>query len=390
VILALRICVVASYFYPRGYGGNAVYELCIELVKRGLEIHVVTSRIKGVPNFQLIHGIHVYRMPTYFLKLFSTEYPFSPTAFTDILKIAIKHSDLIHANFELFQTTLASGFVKSFLTKPSVLTMHGQGRNNSASYGSKMLNVGYSVNYNSLERIAVRSSDRIIALTNAVKNKALRLGAQPDKISIIPNGVNVERFRPFPLSESYYNKLGISKINKVITFVGRLHPTHGTELLMNAIPQVIRVHPNSIFVIAGSGPLDSYVSVFLKNNGLDRYVRVLGYREDVPELLNIADVVVYPALSVGMPLTVMEAMACGKSVVAFDVEGNREIIVDGKTGFLVQERSPSGLAEAMNRGLSNPDLLSDVGKNARAFVEPNYSWRKVSERVEEVYRKMLH
>jgi glycosyltransferase involved in cell wall biosynthesis len=385
----LKICVVASYFYPRGYGGNAVYELCMQLVKRGIEVHVVTSSNKDVPDFQFLHGIYVHRLPTYFLKLFNTEYPLSPTALPDIMKIAVKNSDLIHANFEIFQTTLASSVVKNFLKEPMVLTMHGQGRNSSASYGSPMLNFGYSINHNSLERIAVRSASRIIALTNAVRAKALKLGAQAEKISVIPNGVNTEHFRPFYPKQKYFDDLKITDKHKVITFVGRLHPTHGTELLLGAIPQVVKVYPNSMFIIVGDGPLKSRVLAFLRSEGLENNVKVLGYREDIPELLNLAQLVVYPALSVGMPLTIMEAMACAKAVVAFDIEGNRELISNGKTGFLSKKISADSFASCIINALSDLDALELIGKNARTFVEENYKWEKISEKVEDVYKELV-
>jgi glycosyltransferase involved in cell wall biosynthesis len=385
----LKICVVASYFYPRGYGGNAVYELCMQLVKRGLEVNLVTSSIKGEANFQSLNGINIYRMPTCFLKLFNTEYPFSPTAATDILKIASKNSDIIHANFEIFQTTLASTIVKNFLMKPMVLTMHGQGRNSSASYGSPMLNFGYSVNHNSLERIAVRSANRIIALTNAVKAKALKLGANSEKISVIPNGVNTEHFRPFHPDQKYYEELKIPRGNKVITFVGRLHPTHGTELLLAAILLILKIHPCSTFLIVGDGPLMSNVLLFVKSCHLENEVKVLGYRHDTAELLNMADVVVYPALSVGMPLTILEAMACGKAVVAFNLEGNRELIVNGKTGFFAEQTTAESLASCTISALNNLSSTEKIGENGRYFVCNNFTWKKTSEKVVAVYKELL-
>jgi glycosyltransferase involved in cell wall biosynthesis len=385
----LRICVVASYFYPRGYGGNAVFELCSQLVKHGLEINVVTSRLKGLPNIQSLNGVNVYRIPTYFLKLFNTEYPFSPTAVTDILRIASHHSDLMHANFEIFQTTIASSIVKNFRKEPMVLTMHGQGRNSSASYGSMMLNLGYSINHNSLERISVRSADQIVALTGSVKKKALKLGADPEKISIIPNGVDTDCFRPFFPCQRYYDELKITKKQKVITFVGRLHPTNGIMLLLQAIPHVVKRHPNSIFILVGDGPLKSHVLGFLKFNDLEKNVRVLGYRNDISELLNLANVVVYPALSVGMPLSVMEAMACGKAVVAFDIEGNRELIANGKTGYFAEKINSDSLASCIIEALFDLNCLEILGNNARMFVEKYFKWELISKRVLSVYEKAL-
>jgi glycosyltransferase involved in cell wall biosynthesis len=385
----LRICVVASYFYPQGYGGNAVYELCGQLVKRGLEVHVVTSRLKGEPNYQLLDGIYVHRISTHFLRLFNTEYPISPTALTELSCVVGRYSDIIHANFEIFQTTFVASLVKRLQMKPMVLTMHGQGRTGSSSYGTLMLDFGYFVNHNSIERVTVRSADKIIALTKAVKAKALRLGADSDKISVIPNGVNTERFVPFKPPCTLYEELKIPRKSLVVTFVGRLHPTHGTELLMNAIPKIVKVYPSSVFVLAGDGPLRSKVEKFVEVHGLEHYVRLLGYRTDIPALLNIANVVVYPALSVGMPLTILEAMACEKAVIAFDIEGNRELITNGETGFLTEEINADALASCTISALSDLDYADKIGRNARSIVESNFTWQKTSEKVVDIYKNLL-
>jgi glycosyltransferase involved in cell wall biosynthesis len=385
----IKICVVASYFYPRGYGGNSVFELCMQLVRRGVEVHVITSHIEGLPKCECLQGVYVDRIPTYFLRLFNTEYPLSPTAITDIWKSAIQGSDIIHANFEIFQTTLSASIVKTIKKEPMVLSMHGQGRNKSASYGSSMLNIGYTINHNSLERIAVRSADRIIALTRAVQAKALKLGADPHKLSIIPNGVNTDYFKPFSLSQAYFNKLNLAKENEIAVFVGRLHPTHGIELLLDAIPRILKFHPNLIWILAGDGPLKNDVLDFVRSNGLEKNVRVLGYRNDIKELLNMANIVVYPALSVGMPLTVLEAMACGKAVVAFNIDGNRELIIHGKTGFLVDLPTTDKLVSTCLAALSDHYSLKIMGQNARKSVETNFTWSNTAEKVIHVYQDLL-
>jgi teichuronic acid biosynthesis glycosyltransferase TuaC len=372
-----------------GYGGNAVYELCSQLVKQHLDVHVVTSSIAGIPNFQILNGIYVHRIPTYYLRLFSTEYPLSPLAFARISKVVDKYTDLLHANFEIFQTTFVSGIVKKFKRKPMVLTMHGQGRTTNSSYGSIMLNAGYSVNHNIIERLTVHSADKIIALTPAVRFKALRLGVDSEKISLIPNGVNTERYRPLCLDQKYYEDLKIVADCKVICFIGRLHPTHGIFLLLDAIPKILKEYPRAIFVLVGDGPLRSYVLAFLRSHDLCNHVRLLGYREDIPQLLNVADIVIYPALSVGMPLTILEAMGCGKTVVAFDIDGNREIIVNGQTGILVREITANAVASSVTVALSNPNYLIDIGNNARRQVERSFSWRTVSSKVIDIYKELV-
>jgi len=384
----LNICMVASYFYPMGYGGNAVYGLCRNLVKRGLEVHVITSKIYGEPDFQLLQGINVHRLPTYFLRLFNTVYPVSPRALSGILKVINNDIDLIHAHFGIFQTTFTSSLVKRIIRKPMVLTMHGQGVTARSSYGSKTLDFMWLINHNTVERFTVSSADKIIALTEAEKTKAHKLGAKPENVFVIPNGVDIERFKPAKPSNDYYTELSLRREHKVVVFVGRLHSSHGVVLLLEAITRVVKTHPESRFILVGDGPLRQYVSRFIKSRGLDKYVRILGYREDIPQLLNIAHLFVYPALSVGMPLSVLEAMACEKLVMAFDIDGNQEIITNGKTGLLIQKFNASALASSITSTLSDIELFSGIGHSARKYVTTHFSQDMVTEKVISVYNKL--
>lgn len=384
----LNVCMVASYFYPRGYGGNAVYELCRQLTKHGLNVHVITSNNNDTSNYQLLDDIHVHRIPTCFLSVFNTVYPISPTALNAILKIVNNNDiDLIHAHFEIFSTSLASSVAKRIARKPMVLTLHGQGVLPRSSYGTALLDSMWLLNHNTVERFAVRSADKIIALTNAVCAKARKLGAKMDRISIIPNGVDTERFKPLNTRKEYYTELNIDDVNKVVFFVGRLHPAHGILLLLHAIPKVLKVHPTSIFILVGDGPLRDYVSEFIKIHDIANNVKLLGYREDIPQLLNVAHLVVYPALSVGMPLSVLEASACAKTVIAFDIEGNREIIINNKTGFLVKDIDAHAFSSSIIHALSDLDSLKEMGQAARKFIAHNFTWERVSKKILDVYNE---
>ncbi|MCW3980153.1 MAG: glycosyltransferase family 4 protein [Candidatus Bathyarchaeota archaeon] len=385
----LKVCVISSYFPPRGYGGNAVYELCRQLARHGLQIHVIAAERNGECVDQQLTGIHIHRVPTHFLKLFQTEYPVSPLVLRRILKCILSDGmDLVHANFEIFQTTFASALAKRIAGKPMVLTMHGQGLTSKASYGTGALDFMWAVNHNTIERFAVRSADRIVALTETVRAKAIKLGANPSKISVIPNGVDTDRFKPSVPKRRYFVELDVTHEDKVVMFVGRLHPAHGIPLFLLAIPQVIKIHPKAIFVLVGGGPLKPFVLRFIESQNLQKHVRVLDYREDVPDLLSVANLFVYPALSVGMPLSVLEAMASGKAVIAFDIEGNREIITE-KTGFLVHRISANGLAAKIVDVLSHLDITREMEEKARKHIESNFTWERVSTRIINIYRGLV-
>ena len=172
--------------------------------------------------------------------------------------------------------------------------------------------------------------------------------------------------------------------------VGRLEPVKNHLELLRAFREVAAGHPHARLLIAGQGSLQAATEQRIVELGLADRVRLLGLRRDIPDLLNAADAFVLPSLWEGMPLTLLEASATALPIVATDVGGNSEVVLDGKTGYLVPPQEAKALTQAMLRVmlLSENDRIA-MGQAGRAHVVQNFDLERVVDRWESLYRELL-
>ena len=152
---------------------------------------------------------------------------------------------------------------------------------------------------------------------------------------------------------------------------------------------VVRTIPDAVCFIAGRGELDTELRQAAVELGIDRNLRLLGFRPDVPALLRAADVFVLPSLSEGLSLALLEAMAASKPVVASKVGGNPEVVADGRNGFLVPAADPDALADRIVRLLGNADLAARFGAAGRRRVDEDFTIATMVRRYDELYRDCL-
>lgn len=211
------------------------------------------------------------------------------------------------------------------------------------------------------------------------------------KIRYIPNGIDTSVFRPDEeVRRRLRAELGIGE-PFVWLAVGRFEPPKDYPTMLAAFSQVVQNNPRRLLLIAGEGPLRGEIESIACSLGLERYVRFLGVRRDVPQLMNAADAYVMSSSREGLPNVLLEAQATGLPAVATDVGGNREIVIDGETGFMVPPRDPNALAEAMQRLMEMDErerlLMGDAG---RQHIIGNYSMEHVVQLWENLYRELLN
>jgi glycosyltransferase involved in cell wall biosynthesis len=244
--------------------------------------------------------------------------------------------------------------------------------------------------------LAYRLTDPLADLTTQVsevgKQRYIQVGAvPPHKIVYIPNGIDTSRFQPNPMvRQAVREQLGCAPDAFVWLTVGRLEPVKNHLGLLSAFREVAAVHPNARLLIAGQGSLQAATEQRIVELGLADRVRLLGLRRDIPDLLNAADAFVLPSLWEGMPLTLLEASATALPIVATDVGGNSEVVLDGKTGYLVPPQEAKALTQAMLRVmlLSENDRIA-MGLAGRAHVVQNFDLERVVDRWEALYRELL-
>jgi glycosyltransferase involved in cell wall biosynthesis len=376
----LKIDVFTDYFLPHLGGGveRVVDEVCRLLARQGHALRVFTFDTDGAPPYEVLDGVHVHRAPAIQLtRLTRMQASLSPGLLPLAWRIARSDPpDVIHAHNLFFSSTLAAVFLRRVLKRPLVTTLHlGSVRRLGGVSG--LLASSYE---RTLGRTIVRSSDRLIAVSNAVARHALRLGARPEAVRVISNGVDIARFLP-----SDGQRSGAFRI----ACVGRLIFNKGPQYLIEAAPEVLLARPEAEFVFVGDGPLRPHLEKRARQLGVSHRTTFLGTRPDVASILRTCQVLVRPSLLEGMPLTVLEAMACGLPVVATPVSGTAELVRQGKSGLLVPPADPASLSRAILLLMGDEPLRESQGRTGRRLVELGHSWDAVAARTSAVYRELL-
>ncbi len=220
-----------------------------------------------------------------------------------------------------------------------------------------------------LNRQLAPLTDAFIAVAQShARYLAEHEGCPSDRIYVIPNGVDTQRFRPRPKSSSLAENLGIPPTAPVVGIVAALRPEKNHELFLAAARQVSQARPDALFLVVGDGPRRAFLQQLAADLGLADRVRFTGNRSDVPEVLSLLDVFVLSSHMEANPLSILEAMATGKPVVATWVGSIPENVQDGKTGFLVPPGHAQSLADRILWLLAHPAEASRIGHLARQHV----------------------
>jgi glycosyltransferase involved in cell wall biosynthesis len=354
------------------YGGaeTQLVRLATRLKSRGWEVSVVSL----MPPKAYVEDLEVAGIPVFSLGI-RRKLP-DPRPVLRLARIIRKwrpdivHSHMVHAN-------LLARIVR-FLAPIPVLICSAR----SIDEGGRFREVLY------------RLTDPLCDLTTQVSHAGLeryvRVGAVPrHKIRYIPNGVDTERFKPNLEDRLKFRKeLGVDGF--VWLAVGRFDPQKDYPTMLQAFARVVHKHSNTILLIAGDGPLRKTMENLARELGIEKRTKFLGIRRDIPQLMNAADAYVMSSSWEGMPNVLLEASATGLPIVATDVGGNREIVLDGVTGFLVPPRNPEALARAMLRIMDLSDEeRKEMGKRARKHIEVKFNLDRVVDLWEILYYELL-
>jgi glycosyltransferase involved in cell wall biosynthesis len=209
--------------------------------------------------------------------------------------------------------------------------------------------------------------DKIVAVSEYVRRLFLEKGIEPDKVVTIPSGIDIRKFDPAKSGTTLREEIGINSSVPVIVMVAILRVRKGHYYFVHAAKKVIEEFSNAMFLIVGDGPQRTNIERYINELDLKDNVLMLGLREDIPRILASADLYVIPSLSEGMGQSTMEAMAMGVPVIASDVGGLPELIIDDQTGILVPPKNILSLAKAIT------GLLSDKEKSKRLAAQAKQS-----------------
>lgn len=242
-----------------------------------------------------------------------------------------------------------------------------------------------------IEKLAARFTDKIITLSEKGKKEQIKFKIAPDEKFVgIHSGVRFDNFSSVSRDRKAKRKeLTLPADSLLIGTVGRLVPIKGQRYLIEAMAYLKDAIPNLILLFVGNGPLQQDLEMQAQDLKISDQVRFLGLREDVPEILSILDLFVLPSINEGMGRALLEAMALAIPVVATDVGGTSDLVIDGKTGLLVRPQDPRALASAMLNLLNNKTLAKQLAEQGKRWVVPKFSSEEMVRKTDDLYQELL-
>lgn len=280
-----------------------------------------------------------------------------------------------------YKPSILGFFLKRSLGIPWVAFLHG---NTSEDFKVRC--------YFFLEKMAVRKADAVVTVSEAMRHALLKQGFPPNKIHVLRNAIDpgfLQAVAPGLASEELSRLLGQNCVGPLIGIIGRMSPEKGHAIFLEAFPLVLAQMPNAKTVFLGTGQEEARLRKICAEKGLENHVHFMGFQEDVAAWYPALDLVVLPSLSEGLPNVAMEAMLFGKPVVATNVGGVPEVVVDGVTGKVVPPRDLSALADAVVEMLSSPEIMAEYGTRGRKKVLEEFSPQVRANRMMEIYDEVL-
>ena len=284
--------------------------------------------------------------------------------------------DVLHAYF-LTQAGFVATYAGKYLGIPSVVSIRGNDIERAAFDPSRFSHTMY----------ALQNASAVTANAAELAKKAQAFVDR--EIHLIPNGIDTELFKPMERNEALAEALGLGGKRKeeraesgewrVVGFVGELREKKGLKTLLNAYAQVSKKQAATLLIVGEvrQGDDRNLLEEFQSANP-QLPITITGHipHKDLPSYYSLMDVFVHPSLRDGMPNAVLEAMACGKTVIATPVGGVKEVLRDGVNGLLVKVNDAEGLAEKIAEALSQPDKRNQLGRSAREAILLQYTPEK--------------
>lgn len=382
-----RVLLLSPYFPPH-VGGleNHVRLLAAELAGREVDVHVLTSSIGDGPQVcpeSLPPSVRLCRVRSFELGNDAISLFLLRRCLRDL-----DGSDVLHMHGHMFYSTTVGSLAGRLRRFPTLMTFHGDF--NKPTAGGRLIK---RLRAATQGRFILGALDHTIALTSEDRDLLVRWGVEPERITIVPNGIPLATYHPTgeEARRDLMGRLDLSPDERPFLFVGRLVDQKGVPYLLDAIAIVVREHPSARFVIVGDGPMMAWSMRQCASMGLEESVTFAGRLplEDLVAAYTSAVAVVAPSLWEGMPLVVLEANACGAPVVGSDIPGIRGLVENGRTGLLVPPRRPDELARAVASLIETPGDARRMSAAALEKARREFDLSKQVEATIGVYERMV-
>jgi len=370
-------------------GGVAVHvsELAAALARKGHQVHIFTRRAPGQQGHDFIDGVHYHRCTYVPHNDFVDDVNNMCRSFVDrVLEVEdfVGWFDLVHAHDWLSANAMI--WIKQGRGHNCVLTIHAT---EYARCGNAFPS-GRSCRIRDQERAGTYWADRVIAVSQATKNELMWMYEVPDwKISVVYNGVNPSRFELATDAGEDKRRYDLGPLDPTVLFCGRLAWQKGPDLLVEAIPSILRSYANAKFVFVGVGEMRCGLEARVRQLGLAHATRFLGRRDgdELIRLFKLADVVCVPSRNEPFGIVVLEAWSACKPVVVTQVGGPSEYVWHEVNG-LKTEPNPDSVARGLSTVFSDFERARWMGRNGRKAVDDRFTWDMIVEQTLAAYKEV--
>lgn len=230
---------------------------------------------------------------------------------------------------------------------------------------------------------------KIVTTSEYVRQYLISQNIPQEKIIAAPTGVDMRIFDVDAAKNVLKKELNIGNDANVIGTIAILRFKKGHHVLLDAVSEVLKVFPKTVFVFAGDGPQEENIKKKMQELNLTNNVFLLGLRHDIPDILKSLDIFVLPTLQESLPQSVMQAMAMGRPVIATTVGGLPEVVEDGISGILVEPENPHALSEAVISLLKDKERMKKMGDAGRKIAQEKYSVDAMVERMYNFYESLI-
>lgn len=336
-------------------------------------------RIEHTEKYDIHYPRYIYAVPKkYFYSITGISYAHFVSRYA--IKNIKPKPDLIHAHF-----SYPDGFGMIGLAKrwniPLVIS----------ALGTIERQVAYEGSQTSKQIIeALNFANRVLSVSEDLKLHIVNLGINENKVIVVPNGVDTEKFKPLG-KENARNLLNLPVDKNIVLFVGALRSIKGVDYLIEAAKSFVNKNTELYMVGRDDGLKKNLVKMTYELKITD-FVKFIGpvNHEDIPLWISASDILVLPSLSEGRPNVVLEALACEVPVVATDVGGIPELMINGETGYLVPSKNSLELSQKVNKLLENENLREKMGKIGRkSVIQRGLTWEAHAKKTVDIYSELL-
>jgi len=379
----MRSLLISTY-YPPEHGGISHYMASVAKALGPARVTCLTNVPEGRSGADDADGIHVYRRPR----------AFATSKLTQALGVAATIGEIVlreRPQAVQLATTTSEGYfglwLRRWLGLPFVIYAHG----------NEVLQAMKSSW--PIPRQALVSADRVLANSRFTAGLVEKAGVAPERIVIVHPGCDAETFHPIERDEALRRRLlGDRPRGPILLSVGGLVPRKGHDMVIRALPAILKRHPTLVYLVVGEGRHRISLEGLIRDVGVGDHVVLTGEVSDVPleQVYALCDVFIMASREQldlcdleGFGMVFLEANACGKAVIGGRSGGIAEAVLDGETGLLVDPHAPEAIAVAVDRLLSDPALAARMGAEGRARILRELTWDRVADQVEGTLRELI-